>query len=93
MKVKLTAPGVTYGGEIKKVGDIIDLPEAAADALVEGNMAEYADEEEGEAGELALETLTVAQLKVIAEKEGIEGFKDMKKADLVAAIEAALAAK
>ena len=94
MKVKITAPGVTHGAQIVKVGDVIDLAEASADALVEANLAEYAEDEEERVPEelFTLENLTVDQLKVIAEKAGIAGFEFMEKADLVAAIEAKLAA-
>lgn len=96
MKIKATAPGITYNGEIKKVGDIIEVPEtaiAAAEALVAANMADYADDDEDSVPTiLELEKMTVPQLQAIAESGHIEGFKDMKKAELVAAIDAKLEA-
>lgn len=91
MKVKTTAPGVTFGGEIKNVGDIIDLPEAAAEALVDANLADFADEDEAPQEPLNLQKMTVKQLQVIAAAKNITGADKMTKPKLIAAIEFELA--
>lgn len=62
-KLKLTGY-VLHDGQVKKDGDIIELPADKAERLVKLNKAEYTEE----AGGKAIEEMTVAELDQLAEQ-------------------------
>lgn len=68
------------------------VPRAEALSLVRRGKAKVIDSvfdsDDSEIEDPALKELTVAELKVVAGEYEIEGFNNMKKADLIAAIEA-----
>lgn len=77
---------IDHNGTVYEAGDTIPLTEAKDYApLLECGAIEGG----AEAGEKPLSALTVAQLTEIATTEGVEIAQGAKKADIVAAIEAA----
>lgn len=67
----------------------LDVEEGAADAASDecpaDDAPEAADESEGDAPE-ALQDMTVAQLRDLAEKSGVKLKKDMRKDEIIAAV-------
>lgn len=80
---KMITPGMTVEG----------VPESDAKALIRRGKAKPIKgdiiEPDADTEAPALEELTVDELKATAEEYGIEGAAKMKKADLIAAIQAA----
>ena len=76
------------GGDIVKPGTHLPgVPESEAKSLIRRGKAVLVETEDQEGP--ALSEMTVAELKDVAEALQIDGFESMKKADLIAAIEAA----
>lgn len=75
-----------HKGKLVKPGSEVKLTEEQAARLGESvKLSEDQDVETVESSELA--DYTNAQLKEIAESEGLEGYESLKKADLIALIE------
>lgn len=84
-------PYVTYRGEntsIMKYGIRFEQkkPVLIEDEKVLGQLQENPDFEINQERNIPLEDLTVVQLKDKAKAAGIEGFADMKKAELIKAL-------
>lgn len=84
IKLKITS-AVAIGGVVKRPGSVVTLSEADAKNLLHRNRAILAEAETPE----DLSSLTVAELKERAAELEIEGADNLKKADLIKAIEAA----
>lgn len=73
---------VKWQGEIKKTGHIEAAPEAVA-ALVDSGALVM-----DEAAPINLDKLKVDELRTLAEQAGVENVANLKKADLVTALQA-----
>lgn len=81
---------IVMEGEIVTAGNLIEVTEKEARNLLARGKAVVADERDVEsAADADLTEMTVADLQNLAGDIGIEGFKSMKKDELIAAIEAA----
>jgi hypothetical protein len=94
IKVRITSAVVIAGAIVGASPKIHALDELLARDLVSRNKAELAavskeDVAVDDLAGIALEDMNVAQLRTVAEYHKVEGFKKMKQADLVAAIELA----
>lgn len=96
-KVKITS-AVAFGGEIKRPGTIMDLPEDQAKNLLErgraelytaGDKAEGGDSGDGDDTDPSLDEMSDDELRLEAIDYEIDGAEDMSREDLIAAIEAA----
>lgn len=82
--VELTS-AVAFDGKVSKAGELLEVTEKEARNLLRRGKAVLSDEQPAES---ELSDLTVAELRELADDAGIEGAASMKKADLIAAIEA-----
>ncbi|MBP0047656.1 Rho termination factor N-terminal domain-containing protein [Marinobacterium sp. AK62] len=81
---------IVMEGEIVTAGNLIEVTEKEARNLLARGKAVVADEQDVEsAADADLTEMTVADLQKLAGDIGVEGFKSMKKDELIAAIEAA----
>lgn len=88
--LKCTSAFVVGGNIIKPKQVIHDVPKADALNLIQrGKAEEVLDGDDPETELPALEEMTVADLRKVAEEYEIEGAANMKKAELIEAIEAA----
>lgn len=83
IKLKITS-AIVIGGEIIVAGKTVTVAEALAKNLMARGRAELLT-----ASGKSADEQSVAELKVIAEELEIDGAANMKKADLIDAIEAA----
>ncbi|WP_320179655.1 Rho termination factor N-terminal domain-containing protein [Roseovarius pacificus] len=88
IEIKITS-AVVLDGEIVKPKSKVRVDAKIARNLVARGKAEELDSGAGEDGEKPLDEHTVPELKEIAKEYGVEGADKMKRADLIAAIEAA----
>lgn len=86
--LKLTS-AIAMDGEIIKAGDLVEVTEKEAKNLLHRGKGVLAGEKELEQSAANLADLTVEALRKIADDAGVEGYRDLKKAELIAAIEAA----
>lgn len=90
MKVKAKTP-VRYKGETIPAGQEFEISkedyELHAKVLKKVTGKDAPEPEKGAPEERKLVDLKTGELKALAEKVGIEGFAEMKRADLIAAIE------
>lgn len=84
--VTLTS-AIAVDGELVKAGETIGCTEKNARNLMRRGKAVLADEKPADESDLS--ELTVAELRELAEDAGITGYSDMRKAELIAALEAA----
>ena len=85
VNVELTS-AVVVNGEIATAGEVIEVTEKAARNLMRRGKAVLADEQPVDESELS--ELTVAEFRDLADDAGITGYSDMRKAELIAALEA-----
>jgi len=90
MSLRCTSAFVVGGKIITPKQIVHDVPKPAAMNLIQrGKAEEVLDGDDTETELPALEEMTVADLRKVAEEYEIEGAANMKKADLIEAIEAA----
>ncbi|ADP96433.1 Rho termination factor N-terminal domain-containing protein [Marinobacter adhaerens] len=87
ISLQCTSAFFVKGEMITKDKIVHGVPEADALNLIRRGKAKKVEAEEDGAEAPALKDLTVAELRDVAKEYDIEGAADMKKADLVAAIE------
>jgi hypothetical protein len=90
IQVEITS-AVVVDGKIARPGTQVQLDEVDAKNLIQRKKAKLAIAKAGEdeGGEPTLGKMTVPELKEIAEELEVEGFENMNKAKLIAAIEEA----
>ena len=86
VNIELTS-AIAVDGELVRAGEVIEVTEKNARNLMRRGKAVLADEQPMDESELA--ELTVAELRELADDAGITGYSDMRKAELIAALEAA----
>lgn len=86
--LKLTS-AIVMDGEIVTKDNLVEVTEKEAKNLLARGKAVLADEKEAKAATADLNDMTVDALRKIADDAGVEGYRDMKKAELIQAIEAA----
>lgn len=86
--LKLTS-AIVMDGEIITKDNLVEVTEREAKNLLARGKAVLADEKEAKAAAADLNDMTVDALRKIADDAGVEGYRDMKKAELIQAIEAA----
>ncbi len=88
-RIKLTS-AIGLNGKVRRADSELvvpeDIPEKLAKELISRGKAKDITGDEEDESDLA--DMTVAELKEIAQAEGVEGFANMKKADLIEALEA-----
>lgn len=89
--LKLTS-AIVMDGEIITKDNLVEVTEREAKNLLARGKAVLADEKEAKAAAADLNDMTVDALRKIADDAGVEGYRDMKKAELIQAIEAAIEA-
>lgn len=87
VSLKCTSAFMVKGEMITKGKIVHGVPEAEALNLVRRGKAVKVESEEDGAEAPALKDLTVAELRDVAKEYDIEGAADMKKAELIEAIE------
>jgi hypothetical protein len=86
--LKLTS-AIVMDGEIITKDNLVEVTEREAKNLLARGKAVLADDKESKAATADLNDMTVDALRKIADDAGVEGYRDMKKAELIQAIEAA----
>lgn len=90
IRIKLTS-AIGIKGTVHRAGSTIEVSEKFAKELVTRGKAKVIANDGGpdDGEEVELADMTVAELKKIAQEEGVEGYATMKKGELIQAIEAA----
>jgi hypothetical protein len=86
--VRVTSAFVVAGAIMKPGETLNDVPMSDAKALEKRGKVKLLGSSDDD-GDSEYAAMTVPELKELAEAEGIEGFDKMKKAKLIAALEAA----
>lgn len=86
--IELTSP-ILFGGRMRLPGAVIDCSHTEAKGLLHRNKGKLSTIEIANTDEKPLPDHSVAELREIADEYEIDGAQDMKKGDLIAAIEAA----
>jgi hypothetical protein len=87
--IQCTSAFMAAGKMITKDQMVRGVPEPEALGLVRRGKAKIVEDAEDAGDDKALDEMTVAELKALAQELEIDGADGMKKAELIAAIEAA----